>query len=163
MNYTAEKFDLSISGKSSLATSATTSVFGNDHQHLEVPENDKMFLISPPASPPLGWKQIKESAPVCAMPPPLLLDGSPRSRSHSTEFTTPPASLLLQTFPTTSTTNTSSTLSPPTPSILFQPKEQQTSGPLPTIVVIPDRDDGFVFPSLPGRKIPQTRMPTREQ
>ena len=31
---------------------------------LEVPINDKGFLISPPASPPVGWEPVLESAPV---------------------------------------------------------------------------------------------------
>ena len=31
---------------------------------LDVPERGRLFLISPPASPPLGWSQIRENSPV---------------------------------------------------------------------------------------------------
>lgn len=34
-----------------------------DH-HLHVPPLEKQFLISPPASPPVGWEQPKEDKPV---------------------------------------------------------------------------------------------------
>jgi hypothetical protein len=33
-------------------------------QFLTVPQNERMFLLSPPGSPPLGWRQVKEAAPV---------------------------------------------------------------------------------------------------
>jgi len=32
--------------------------------HLEPPNPDKPFLISPPASPPVGWKQVFEERPI---------------------------------------------------------------------------------------------------
>jgi hypothetical protein len=31
---------------------------------LEAPQSDKLFLISPPASPPVGWEQEFEDPPV---------------------------------------------------------------------------------------------------
>jgi hypothetical protein len=31
---------------------------------LKVPEEDKMFLISPPSSPPIGWTSVREGCPV---------------------------------------------------------------------------------------------------
>eukprot|EP00842_Homolaphlyctis_polyrhiza_P005734 jgi/Hompol1/6161/HPOL_004848-RA len=31
---------------------------------LKVPETERNFLLSPPGSPPVGWVQSKESAPV---------------------------------------------------------------------------------------------------
>lgn len=36
----------------------------NSRQFLEAPKNEKTFLISPPASPPVGWTQILEDPPV---------------------------------------------------------------------------------------------------
>jgi len=36
----------------------------NTRQYLAAPKNDKTFLISPPASPPVGWEQILEDPPV---------------------------------------------------------------------------------------------------
>jgi hypothetical protein len=47
---------------------------------LHPPENDRMFLISPPASPPFGWQQIKEQPPVISLHSPLTSDDSD---SHS--------------------------------------------------------------------------------
>lgn len=32
--------------------------------YLKLPALEKQFLISPPASPPVGWEQAKESEPV---------------------------------------------------------------------------------------------------
>ena len=33
------------------------------HNHLRVPVNENIFLVSPPGSPPLGWTQDYEDAP----------------------------------------------------------------------------------------------------
>ena len=32
-------------------------------EKLELPKRTKMFLISPPASPPVGWEQTQEATP----------------------------------------------------------------------------------------------------
>ena len=36
----------------------------DEDSHLHVPPLEKQFLISPPASPPVGWEQPKEDKPV---------------------------------------------------------------------------------------------------
>ncbi|CAG5126992.1 unnamed protein product [Candidula unifasciata] len=36
----------------------------NDNTFLRPPQQSRMFLISPPASPPVGWESIPESEPV---------------------------------------------------------------------------------------------------
>jgi len=36
----------------------------DEDSHLHVPPSEKQFLISPPASPPVGWEQPKEDKPV---------------------------------------------------------------------------------------------------
>lgn len=36
----------------------------NTRQFLEAPKVDKLFLISPPSSPPVGWEQEFEDPPV---------------------------------------------------------------------------------------------------
>ena len=35
-----------------------------EDSYLHVPPLEKQFLISPPASPPVGWEQPKEDKPV---------------------------------------------------------------------------------------------------
>ncbi|XP_022094753.1 calcipressin-1-like [Acanthaster planci] len=38
--------------------------FNNSSSTLELPEPTKQYLLSPPASPPVGWEPVKESEPV---------------------------------------------------------------------------------------------------
>jgi hypothetical protein len=40
------------------------SSFTDFVEELHPPEQDKLFLISPPASPPIGWAQIREDEPI---------------------------------------------------------------------------------------------------
>lgn len=47
-------------GLSGLDGDAATEV---DTVHLQVPGNDKLWLISPPGSPPVGWTSIREQPP----------------------------------------------------------------------------------------------------
>ena len=38
--------------------------YQDEQGHLKLPPLEKQFLISPPASPPVGWEQVHEMAPV---------------------------------------------------------------------------------------------------
>jgi hypothetical protein len=41
----------------------STPITSMGHQNLMVPNNDKLWLISPPGSPPVGWEQTREEPP----------------------------------------------------------------------------------------------------
>lgn len=57
---------------------------GNHHRYLEPPEHDRMFLISPPSSPPFGWTQVREQPPVRADK--LPVDDKPHDNNNGDEF-----------------------------------------------------------------------------
>lgn len=42
----------------------TRRAYQDEEGHLKLPPLEKQFLISPPTSPPVGWEQTVEMAPV---------------------------------------------------------------------------------------------------
>ncbi|KAF8357165.1 rcan-1 [Pristionchus pacificus] len=55
---------LSFNGQQLKAFFAHRVILSNSSPHLEPPPLEKQFLISPPCSPPVGWEQTIEMAPV---------------------------------------------------------------------------------------------------
>ncbi|KAJ1735345.1 hypothetical protein LPJ61_000593 [Coemansia biformis] len=45
---------------------AAHTLLAQPHQHLDVPQHEKLWLISPPGSPPVNWRQARESPPNAA-------------------------------------------------------------------------------------------------
>lgn len=58
-------------------------------QHLPLPKSDKLFFISPPPSPPMGWEMRDEDAPNKLVHPEDLAEALAKLHAHPYDATSP--------------------------------------------------------------------------
>ena len=102
-----------------------TTPLNPSDQHLPLPKSDKLFFISPPPSPPMGWEMHNEDAPNKIVHAEDLAAALARLHAHHTDYPTSPEaeSPLIQRRRTGSST------------IVYHPNDHGDSPHLPAISV----------------------------
>jgi hypothetical protein len=96
-------------------------------QHLPLPKSDKLFFISPPPSPPMGWEMRNEDAPNTVVHPEDLAEALAKLHARPTMDTYSPVSDAAS--PSLSRRRTGSTV------VVYHPEDHGDSPQLPAISV----------------------------
>ncbi|KAF2829797.1 Calcipressin-domain-containing protein [Ophiobolus disseminans] len=103
-------------------------------QHLPLPKSDRLFFISPPPSPPMGWEMKEEDAPNKIVHPEDLAAALARLHAHPHDDVFSPAGS--DSSPTRKRTRSST--------IVYHPEDHGDSPNLPAIAV----EDTTVTPGV---------------
>ncbi|KAJ4340725.1 hypothetical protein N0V87_002387 [Didymella glomerata] len=99
-------------------------------QHLPLPKSDKLFFISPPPSPPMGWEMRNEDAPNTVVHPEDLAEALAKLHARPTYDAFSPVSDDGKGFsPSISRRRTGSTV------VVYHPEDHGDSPQLPAISV----------------------------
>lgn len=99
-------------------------------QHLPLPKSDKLFFISPPPSPPMGWEMRNEDAPNTVVHPEDLAEALAKLNARPVYDVGSPVSESGRDFdPSLSRRRTGSTV------VVYHPEDHGDSSQLPAISV----------------------------
>lgn len=96
-------------------------------QHLPLPKSDKLFFISPPPSPPMGWEMRNEDAPNTLVHPEDLAEALAKLHARPNDALSPVSDAGFS--PSLSRRRTGSTV------VVYHPEDYGDSPQLPAISV----------------------------
>lgn len=106
-------------------------------QHLPLPKSDKLFFISPPPSPPMGWEMRNEDAPNTVVHPEDLAEALAKLHARPVDTYSPVSDASIS--PSISRRRTGSTV------VVYHPDDHGDSPQLPAISV----EDTTEIPEMP--------------